>query len=227
VTPGRPPRLASVEDALRRQLSSAVGTSGMDGEDVVHPANLSQLREALTVCAAAGATIAPRGSPRAATASVVIDADKLDSIVLDPTALLLRAGAAASWVAIREAAGARRLAVSGLPNVRSERAGESVALGEIAHRTLAGVDLLTNAGELICAGGRTLKDVVGYDLAGLALGSGQRLGVILAVTLRLDPAGGRVPAQPGPGPWRGDEVVDVVSAFAGGQSGQATSPALD
>ena len=50
--------------------------------------------------------------------------------------------------------------------------GESVALGEIAHRTLAGVVLLTAGGELITAGGRTLKDVVGYDLAGLVLGSG-------------------------------------------------------
>jgi FAD/FMN-containing dehydrogenase len=227
VTPGLPHRLARVEDALRRQLSSAVGISGMDADNVVHPANLTQLREALTACTAAGATVAPRGSPRAATASVVIDADKLDSILLDPTALLLRAGAAASWVAIREAASAQRLAVSGLPNVRSERAGESVALGEIAHRTLAGIDLLTNGGELISAGGRTLKDVVGYDLAGLALGSGQRLGAILAVTLRLDPAGGRVPAQPGLGPWRGEGVVDVGSAFAGEQGVQATSPASD
>ncbi len=227
MTRGRPPRLAGVEDALRRQLSSAVGTSGMGAANVVHPANLTQLREALTACTAAGATVAPRGSPRATTASVVIDADKLDSILLDPTALLLHAGAAATWLAVREAASARRLAVSGLPNVRSERAGESVALGEIAHRTLAGLDLLTNAGELISAGGRTLKDVVGYDLPGLALGSGQRLGLILAVTLRLDPAGGRVPAQPGPGPWGGNEVVDVTSAFAAGQGVQATSPALD
>jgi FAD/FMN-containing dehydrogenase len=216
-----------VEDTLRRQLSSAVGASGMDSDMVVHPANLAQLREALTACIAAGASVAPRGSPRAATASVVIDADRLDAILLDPSTLLLHAGAAATWSVIREAATARRLAVSGLPNVRSERVGESVARGEIAHRTLAGVDLLTNGGELISAGGRTLKDVVGYDLAGLSLGSGQRLGTILAVTVRLDPAGARVPAQPGLGPWRGDGVVDVASAFGVGQGVQATSPAVD
>lgn len=204
-----------MEDALRRQLASAVGTSGMDAANIVHPANVTQVREVLAVCTAAGATVAPHGSPRAATAAVVIDADHLDSILLDPTALLLRAGAAATWVAIREAASARRLGVSGMPTVRSERAGESVALGEIAHRTVAGVDLLTNAGELISAGGRTLKDVVGYDLAGLALGSGRRLGLVLAVTLRLDPSGARLPAQPGPGLWRDDGVVDVAAAFSG------------
>ena len=204
-----------MEDALRRQLAAAIGTSGMESGNVVHPANTVQLREVLAACSAAAVAVAPKGSPQEAGATVVVDADNLDSIRLDPTALLMHVGAAASWVAVREAAGARRLAVSGLPTVRSERVGESVALGEIAHRTLAGVELLTPDGELIVAGGRTLKDVVGYDLAGLALGGGQRLGLIMAVTLRLDPAGSRVPAQPGLGPWRGDSPVDVATAFAG------------
>ncbi len=204
-----------MEETLRRQLAAAVGSSGIDSEDVVHPANISQLREAMAVCADAGAAVAPRRSVRAAQVPVVVDADNLDSILVDPTALLLHAGAAATWVAVREAASARRLAVSALPNVRSERVGELVQLGEVAHRSLAGLDLLTTAGELISAGGRTLKDVVGYDLAGLALGGGERLGLVMAVTLRLDPVGAGVPAQSGPGPWRGDGLVDVASAFAG------------
>ncbi len=203
-----------MEDALRRQLAAAVGTSGMDAKNVVRPANVTQLREVLAACAAASAPVAVLGSAQAASAAVVVAADNLDSILLDPTALLLHAGAAAPWVAVREAASARRMEVSALPSVRSETVGESVALGEIAHRTIAGVELLTAAGLLISAGGRTLKDVVGYDLAGLALGSGSRLGVIVAVTLRLDPAGSRIPAQPGLGPWRGDEVIDVGPAFA-------------
>jgi glycolate oxidase len=204
-----------VEDALRRQLAAAVGTSGMGADDVVHPANLTQVKEVLAACAAAVTVVVPRSSPSTASgAAVVLDADNLDWILVDPTALLLRAGAAATWASVREAASARGLSVSGLPAVRSDRVGESVALGEIAHRTLAGVDLLTNGGELISAGGRTLKDVVGYDLAGLALGGGHRLGIVLGVTLRLDPAGSGVPAQPGLGPWRGEPVVDVTTAFA-------------
>jgi glycolate oxidase len=103
--------------------------------------------------------------------------------------------------------------VSGLPSLRSDTAGQSTALGEIAHRTLAGVDLLTSAGELISAGGRTLKDVVGYDLGGLVLGSGDKLGLILAVTLRLEPAAARTPAEAGLGAWRGDAGIDLVAAF--------------
>jgi hypothetical protein len=104
--------------------------------------------------------------------------------------------------------------VTGLPSLRSERCGTSVALGEISHRTLAGVDLLTPRGELISAGGRTLKDVVGYDLAGLALGSGDRLGLIVSVTLRLEPLAAGTPPEPGPGPWRGDHDIALAVAAA-------------
>ncbi len=203
-----------MEDALRRQLAAAVGSSGMGADDVVHPANLTQVTEVAAACAAAGVAVAPPGAASPARGAVVIDAGNLDAILLDPTALLLHAGAAASWVAVREAAAARSLCVSGLPALRSDRVGESVAAGEIAHRTLAGVVLLTRDGEVITAGGRTLKDVVGYDLPGLVLGSGSRLGLVLAVTLRLDPAGSGVPAEPGLGPWRGDAVVDVSAAFS-------------
>ncbi len=203
-----------MEDALRRQLAAAVGTSGMGADHVVHPANLTQLKEVLAACAAAATAVAPVGTPDPPDAAVLVDADHLGRVLLDPSALLLHAGAAATWAEVREAANARRLSVSALPTLRSERVGESIELGEIAHRTLAGVDLLTPRGELIEAGGRTLKDVVGYDLAGLVLGSGRRLGLVLGVTLRLDPAGSSVPAQPGLGPWRGTEVVDVSEAFA-------------
>jgi FAD/FMN-containing dehydrogenase len=204
-----------VDDALRRQLAAAVGTSGMGSGGVVHPANVAQAKEVLAACAAAGVAVVPRGSTSdGAAPAVVVDAANLNAIVVDATALLLHAGAGATWAAVREAAAARRLAVSGLPNVHSDTVGDAVSLGEVAHRTVAGLILLTHGGELISAGGRTLKDVVGYDLAGLALGSGGRLGLILSVTLRLDPAGAGVPAQPGPGPWRGDEVVDLDSAFA-------------
>lgn len=138
-----------------------------------------------------------------------------DSIRVDASTLLLHAGAAAAWGALRESAAAVRLAVSGLGPVRSETVGDSVRLGEISHRTLAGVDLLTPGGQLISAGGRTLKDVVGYDLAGLILGSGERLGMIVAVTLRLQAAAARTPAEAAPGPWRGGGAVDlaVIAAF--------------
>lgn len=204
-----------MNDDLRRQLIAAVGDGGVDAGNVVRPSNVTQLREVLGLCAAAAASVAPAGTQRGSRTDVVVALDRLDSVRLDAGALLLHAGAAASWAAIREAAAVRRFAVSALPGVRSDTAGESVARGEIAHRTLAGVDLLTPAGALISAGGRTLKDVVGYDLAGLALGSGDRLGAIVAVTLRLEPAAAKTPVEAGPGPWRGSAGVDIAAAFGG------------
>lgn len=212
---GRGPRLPAVEETLHRRLAASVGADGVASDNVVRPASVIQVREVLSLCEAAGASVAPAGFPQAAAATVVIDGGRLDAVMVDRASLLLHAGGATSWAMIRDAAGARRCAVSGLPSVRSDTAGQSVALGEIAHRTVAGVCLLTPAGQLIAAGGRTLKDVVGYDLPGLALGSGDRLGMILAVTLRLEPAAARSPAQLGAGLWRGDAGLDVPAAFTG------------
>ncbi|MGH7722565.1 MAG: hypothetical protein ACRENL_07010 [Candidatus Dormibacteria bacterium] len=203
-----------MDEALKRRLAAIVGARGIGAGGLVTPVNITQLGEVLAACAAGSASVAPSASPGAGRADVVVGAVRLGSILLDATAMLLHAGAAATWTEVREAAAAQRLAVSGLPTVRSDTVGDSVALGEIAHRTLAGVDLLTQAGALISAGGRTLKDVVGYDLAGLFLGSGDRLGLIVAATLRLEPAAARTPAQPGLGPWRGDAGIDVAAAFA-------------
>jgi glycolate oxidase len=203
-----------MRDELRRELAEIVGVAGVGSDGVVRASNVTQLREVLAVCAATGAVAAPASAESARGADVLISVDRLDAIRLDAPALLLRAGAWSTWTAIREAAGARRLAVVGLGALRSERAGQSVALGEITHRALAGVDILTAHGELISAGGRTLKDVVGYDLTGLVLGSGDRLGMIVAVTLRLEPVATRSPVDAGPGPWRGDAGLDVAAAFS-------------
>jgi glycolate oxidase len=204
-----------VDDDLRRRIAAIVGNAGVGPGSDVHPSSLEQLREVMSTCGAAGAELAPAGSSRAVRADVVVSASRLNSIRLNAGALLLHAGAAAAWTAVREAAGARRLGVTGLPSLRGERVGDSIAAGEIARRAVAGIDLLTPQGELISAGGRTLKDVVGYDLPGLALGSGERLGLVVAATLRLEPDGARTPSDAGPGPWRGLAGIDIEAAFTG------------
>lgn len=207
-----------MDDGLRSVVAGIVGVAAVGSDSVVRASNAVQLRDVLDACAGAGASVAAAGSAGEASADVLISGERLDTVTVDTGALLLRAGAAASWSAIREAAAARKLAVTALPSLRSDRAGPAVAAGEIPHRALAGVDFLTAAGELISTGGRTLKDVVGYDLAGLALGSGDRLGMIVAVTLRLEPAATRTPPEPGPGPWRGDAGIDLARALSGGGS---------
>ena len=48
-----------------------------------------------------------------------------------------------------------------------------------------GLEVVLPTGELIAAGTRTMKGVVGYDLTRLFLGSEGTLGVITRITLRL------------------------------------------
>ena len=202
-----------VNDALRAQLAAIVGPKGTGPDDTVQPADITQLRAVLEACSGAGLATAPVGALPAGDA-VLIGDERLTTVRVEAAALLVHAGASCTWVAIRKAVAAKKLAVSGLPTTRSDRVGESIARGEVARRTLAGVELLTRGGELIASGGRTLKDVVGYDIAGFALGGGTQLGLIVGVTLRLEPAAAATSAQPGVGPWRGDGGVDVAAAFA-------------
>lgn len=50
-----------------------------------------------------------------------------------------------------------------------------------------GLEMVTVTGELVRLGGRTAKDVEGYDLVGMLMGSETMLGVVTEVTLRLRP----------------------------------------
>ncbi|MFA6003501.1 MAG: FAD-linked oxidase C-terminal domain-containing protein [Elusimicrobiota bacterium] len=77
-----------------------------------------------------------------------------------------------------------------------------------------GVRLLLADGEVVELGGKTVKNVAGYDVPRLVLGSWGTLGVILDVTLKLYSRGGPAPAarRPAPfaaGPWQ----KKVKSAF--------------
>src|SRR5204862_2355798 len=53
--------------------------------------------------------------------------------------------------------------------------------------SIAGLQVVLANGDVITTGGRTRKDVVGYDLTRLFVGSEGTLGVVTAATLRLVP----------------------------------------
>ena len=132
---------------------------------------------------------------------------------VDTATMLVHCPADTTWDDVAAALTPASLAVVGAAAPRAATVGESVSSGELAHRTVAGVSFTTAAGGTVEAGGRTGKDVTGFDLAGLALGSGDRLGTLRTVSLRLEPRGARTPAAPGAGPWRGDAGIDLDAAL--------------
>ncbi len=119
---------------------------------------------------------------------VLISLDKLNAIEVRAASLLVCAGSGASVATVQQRVAAEGLAVVGLGNgPLPTTVGALVAAGAVPRRSIAGVEGVLTTGEFITFGG-VLKDVVGYDIPALLLGSMGRLGIITEVTFRLEPA---------------------------------------
>jgi glycolate oxidase len=83
-------------------------------------------------------------------------------------------------------------------------AGGSVAVQYgVTRDYVLGLEVVLPTGEIIEAGARTMKSVVGYDLTRLFLGSEGTLGVITRIVLRLAPQpAARLSLAAGFSPWR-------------------------
>jgi FAD/FMN-containing dehydrogenase len=131
---------------------------------------------------------------------VVISLNRLTGISVAAGGLTLRAEAGATVAAVRIAAGEKQLAVVGFPDsVDAEHVGTLIARGEVPRRSLCGIEAVLSTGERVSAGGSVLKDVVGYDLGAVLLGSMGALAIIVAASFRLEPAKSRTPVPKPPG----------------------------
>jgi len=141
------------------------------------------------------------GDAAAGDGAVVVSVSRLRELALRAEAATLRAEAGALVSDVTASAAGAKLVVVGLPGSSgTRRVGALVARGEVPRRAIAGIEAVLPTGETVRTGGSVLKDVVGYDLPALLLGSMGRLALITAVTFRLEPAGARTPVPPAPGP---------------------------
>ncbi|HEU0193631.1 MAG TPA: FAD-binding oxidoreductase [Gaiellales bacterium] len=188
--------------------TDSTGPMGLRGEPaaVVLPANAEAVRAVVAWCYERGVAIVPRGGGTGfaggavpVTGGVVVDLSRMTAVrSFDP--LLWRAQVEAGM----PTAALHRLArESGLWFPPDPGAAEQSQIGgNIATNAggphafrygttgawVTGLEAVIPPGELITVGGAVRKDVAGYDLKRLLIGSEGTLGIITAAWLRLIPA---------------------------------------
>jgi FAD/FMN-containing dehydrogenase len=195
-----------VNDELLKEFAEIVGPEGITG-DVVSPADEASLVVVAGVCHQHGVPISVTSSAPATTPAgtperggVILSVHRLADIQVAAAGLAVRAGAGATVARVRSAVAEPKLVVVGLgAETGSVHVGTLVARGEVPRRSMSGVEAVLSNGDAVKAGGAALKDVVGYDLIAVLLGSAGRLAVISAVTFRLEPAAGRTATSKPPG----------------------------
>ena len=195
------------------RFRDALGPAISGADSTVTPVDRDAIATALRVCAETETPVSVRSAAagstmRAPSDGLLISLDKLDAVEVSAASLLARAGAGAPVAALQQRVAAQGLAVTGLGGgPLPATVGALVATGRVPRRALAGVEAVLTTGEFISFGG-VLKDVVGYDVPALLLGSMGRLGVITQITFRLEPAGARTVIPAGaPGAAKVDPVI--------------------
>jgi glycolate oxidase len=173
---------------------------------VVRPRSTAEVAAVVGACARHRVAVVPRGAgtglsggANAVDGCVVLCTDRMDAIVeIDPGERLavvqpgvvnddLRAACAERglWYP-PDPASAPWSTIGG--NVATNAGGLCCVKYGVTRDYVLALEVVTAAGDVVRVGRRTAKGVVGYDLAGLMVGSEGTLGVITEVTVRLRPS---------------------------------------
>ena len=183
-----------MDASLHRLLVDALGEETvLDGGSVLAPsspdgvaavlriAQERRLRLRLTSGPAEGADPLRDGA--------LLSMGRLSTVQVDASNGVVRAEAGVTLTALTAALADAGMAVPGLStDPGSDHVGALIARGGVPRRSLTGIEAALPGGDLVHLGGAVLKDVVGYDIASVLLGSRGRLAAIIAVHLRLIPA---------------------------------------
>ena len=175
---------------------------------VVAPQSVAELAATVRQCAAAGTALRPRGSGyemaagNPVEAPVTIHTGRLDEIrQFDPDELVIRVGAGVTMEKLHATLSEHRLRAVVPQRPTARTIGGVIASGASGYERLRygpvrnhviGMTLVSGGGDVVEAGGRVVKNVTGFDLSRLCVGSFGRLGVITEVGLRVFPRRGSV-----------------------------------
>ncbi|MGH8959224.1 MAG: FAD-binding oxidoreductase, partial [Acidimicrobiia bacterium] len=200
-----------------------------------HPATVEELAQTLARASAEGRTVlvwgggTHQGYGYPVEPDLVVFTDRLSTIVEwepDDLTVVVEGGMAVADLEARLADRGQTAVLAEMPGQGS--VGGALAAGISGYRRgrfgptrdrILEVTLVTGDGRVVRAGGRVVKNVTGYDLPRLAVGSFGRLGVIVSVCLKLWP----LPPTAATVTLNGDFNGEVYRPLAVLQEAQGTS----
>jgi len=193
------------------------------------PESPEQIGVLLSTCAEAGAGVVPWGGGTAMSlgnipdrVDVVVDLARFDNLIEhDAANLTATIQAGMPLAALQEALGRERQCVPvDPPHPNRATLGGLVAANSNGPRRMAyggirdlviGMKMVLATGEQIKAGGKVVKNVAGYDMCKLFVGSLGTLGIITEVTMKMAPLPERAATIFASGPLsKTVELVDAV-----------------
>ena len=193
------------DEASRLEYGADALKRGRPADVVVLPADTAEVSAVARLCSETGTPLVPRGAGTGysggavpAHGGVVLSLERLDRILeIDEASLLVVTQPCVITGDLQDAVEARGLFYPPDPaSLRRSSIGGNVAecaggprafkYGVTRHYVL-GLEAVLMNGDIIRTGGRVVKNVVGYDLTQLLVGSEGTLAIITAITLRLIP----------------------------------------
>jgi glycolate oxidase FAD binding subunit len=194
------------EHLLRGPATAGFAVDGATPALVVLPGTQQQVEAVVAACAEAGAVVVPRGGGTAmglgnppTRLDVVLGLDRLTRIVeFDPANLVVSAEAGVRLADLQQILAAAReflpldpacmdrRTVGGV--IATNASGPRRLLYGTARDLVLGLRVALPSGERVRCGGKVLKNVSGYDMNKVFIGSLGTLGVITEATFKLLPA---------------------------------------
>jgi glycolate oxidase subunit GlcD len=198
--------LASVGDArFQRDATEAQGLSGVPSA-VVLPASTAEVVGVVRWCYEQGVAVVPRGGGTgfaggsvAVDGGVVVDLQRMCRVLaFDPLLWRMHVQAGLRTGEVHRLARENGLLFPPDPgaaeqsqiggNVATNAGGPHAFKYGVTGHWVTGLEAVVPPGEVIATGGAIRKDVAGYDLKSLLVGSEGTLGIVTSVWLRLTPA---------------------------------------
>lgn len=205
-----------MDASLHRLLVDALGEETvLDGGSVLAPSSPDGVAAALRIAQERRLRLRLTSGPAEGADPLrdgaLLSMGRLSTVQVDASNGVVRAEAGVTLTALTAALADAGMAVPGLStDPGSDHVGALIARGGVPRRSLTGIEAALPGGDLVQLGGAVLKDVVGYDIASVLLGSRGRLAAIIAVHLRLIPAAAAVEVAE---PAGARDVGELTGAF--------------